>query len=150
MLTAADAAFISLNENGDLAAAFRGHGVWRYKANTFQEILPFAAQQVLIDDTGNVVGDFGTNGLWRYTNAVGWGSSPLSRSDADIIAIDPAGDAVAGFPGLGLFLYDNTGQQHFLSGADPSLLARNGRRAEHAGPRRYREHSSLGACDAHG
>jgi hypothetical protein len=49
----------------------------------------------------------------------------LSPSDPDKIAIDFVGDVVAGFPDAGLRLFQTTGNELFLTDADPSLLATN-------------------------
>jgi hypothetical protein len=106
-----------------LAADFPGHGVWRYGTSIgWRQLLPFDAQQVAVDDNGDVFGRFGPNGLWRYTDAAGW--QELDTRSASWIGSDAAGDLVADFPGYGVYRFTG-GTSSRLTPADTTMISLN-------------------------
>src|SRR5262249_27689936 len=76
-----------------------------------------SAQGYQVDDLGNLFGDFGANGLWR------WGGSwtQLSSADPTRIAVASNGRLFAGFSG-GLWTWSSATGWAFLSSAVASEL----------------------------
>src|SRR5262245_1567360 len=67
-----------------VVANMAGLGVWRFLDSTgWVQLSIFNADQVAIDPNGNVVGDFGFAGLWRFRNGV-W--SEISTANANRIS----------------------------------------------------------------
>src|SRR5262245_48815997 len=101
-----------------VVANMAGLGVWRFLDSTgWVQLSIFDADQVDIDPNGNVVGDFGSAGLWRFRNGV-W----LQISTANANAIATNGNAsganfvVASFLGGGVWrLTDSAGWQQLTS-----------------------------------
>jgi VCBS repeat-containing protein/parallel beta-helix repeat protein len=106
------------------AVDFPGHGVWRFTdATGFQQLLPFDATQVAVDNNGNVFGTFTGNGVWRFTDATSW--VKLLPTDANFLTVDGAGKIVAQFNGHGVWMFTDATSWVNLLPADASWLAQN-------------------------
>jgi hypothetical protein len=71
-----------------------------------------------------VVAQFGATGVWRFNPSSGtW--THLTPSTASLLATDRVGDAVADFPGYGVWLYKASTGWKQIHSVDMSLLAMN-------------------------
>jgi len=99
-------------------------GLYRYNhASGFQSLLPsdIIADQTAINASGDVVGEFLSKGVWRYTDATNW--QQLTPTDADQLAIGPGGSVVGSFHGQGVWRFeDATGWQQ-LTPTDAARIA---------------------------
>jgi hypothetical protein len=88
------------------AAAFPGHGVFRYSTATgWQQLSGVDASAVAVDSNGDVVASFPGAGVFRYENATGWqGLTPYSAS---AVSIAGAGSIAASFPGAGVYRFED-------------------------------------------
>jgi hypothetical protein len=109
-LSPAEASLVAVDDHGNVAAVF-GNGLWRYEdAGGWQNLSP--AMPSLIDIAGNgiVVGEFPSNGVWRYGDASAKTESWLQLTPANAlsIAVDDQADTVGSFQGNGVYLYQDT------------------------------------------
>jgi hypothetical protein len=75
---------VAVDASGDVAAAFQGAGVWRYRDSTgWKQLSTGAASQVGIDAAGQVAAAFLGAGPWRYRDGLGW--LQLSTTDASLL-----------------------------------------------------------------
>jgi hypothetical protein len=108
-----------------IAADFPGHGISRYVSSSgWQNILPFDAQQVVVDTSGVVYARFGPNGVW-YTPSDQNHWKELDSRNANWIGVDTSKHLLADFPGSGLYWFTVSsgaaGQR--LTPADASLIS---------------------------
>jgi hypothetical protein len=93
---------IRITRNSYLAAVFPGTGIWRStNSGAFQNLLPFDAAQVAVDDLGEVFARFGSNGIW-YTPSDQNHWKQLDARSANWLGVDGAGDLLADIPGSGI------------------------------------------------
>ncbi len=113
-LTPSDATSVAIGSvlNGPtrVVAEFPGYGVWRFQDNAgWQQLTAANAVSVGVNAGGDVVGDFGGAGVWKYTNAAtgtaadGW--HQLVAEAAELVCIDADGSVYGQFHGAGLW-YD--------------------------------------------
>jgi hypothetical protein len=106
ILEPSDVSALAVNHQGDIAADFTGHGVWRFEVATgsWQQLLSLDASQVALDGSDNVVAEFQGFGLWQFTDATSW--QRLSSADASSISANSAGQIAAEFPNHGVWRFD--------------------------------------------
>jgi uncharacterized repeat protein (TIGR03803 family) len=118
-----NATVFELSPSSFVAADFAGSGIWRYEVGVaWQHLLPYDAQQVAVDDAGDVFARFGPNGVWRYRDSDNW--QELSSKNANWLGVDRAGDVVVDFTGSGLYRYTSgstTGS--LLTAADATIVS---------------------------
>jgi hypothetical protein len=69
-----------------------------------------------------VVGQFGSQGVWRYDRTAGtW--TQLTAANAALLAVDPAGDVAATFKSYGVWLYRPAAGWKQIGTADAAALA---------------------------
>jgi hypothetical protein len=84
---------------------FAGTGIWISKnGGPYQNILPFDAQQVAVDNQGEVFARFGASGTW-YSSSDQNHWKELDARSASWIGVDGNGDLLADFTGSGLFWF---------------------------------------------
>jgi uncharacterized protein (TIGR03118 family) len=118
-LSPADADHVSVDDDGNVAAAF-ANGLWRFDdASGWQFLTPAIASQIDIAGNGIVIAEFPGNGLWRNGDPTfvkgGW--QQLTPADALSIGVDDQGDTIASFKGNGVFLYQDAGGWNKLTSA---------------------------------
>jgi hypothetical protein len=119
-------ATVTLNVNPPVYAAdFPGQGISRYVNGAgWQSILPFDAQQVVVDGGGFVYARFGPSGIW-YTPSDQNHWQKLDQRNASWIGVDGNEDLLADFAGSGLywFVIGSGTPPHRLTPADASLIS---------------------------
>jgi hypothetical protein len=111
-----------------IVADFAGTGIWISKNNgPYQNVLPFDAQHVAVDNLGEVFATFGSNGTW-YTTSDQNHWKKLDTRTASWIGVDGGGDLLADFTGSGLYwFYDTTlattGASARLTPADANIIS---------------------------
>jgi hypothetical protein len=84
---------------------FAGTGIWISRnGGPYQNILPFDAQQVAVDNQGEVFARFDSLGTW-YTPSDQNHWKELDARSASWIGVDGSGDLLADFSGSGLFRF---------------------------------------------
>jgi hypothetical protein len=121
-LTPANASALADDPRGDVAASFKGFGVWLYRpATSWTQIGTGDAAALAMDSLGDVVGSFPRAGVWLFRPAVGF--RQIGTGDTATLAMDPLGDVAGSFPHAGVWLYrPAVGFQQIGSG-DASTLA---------------------------
>jgi hypothetical protein len=122
-LTANDATTEAVDQNGNVAAAFRGAGVWLFQEfygpgqrgqTPWQQLTAadasgLALRAVMGGPPIFLAAEFPGHGVWRYQlnvwNSAASGWQQLTASDAATVGIDQFGDVVAEFPGWGVWSF---------------------------------------------
>jgi len=96
---------LKIAHNNWIAASFDfdGGSVWRIDPNlNWQELSSLSptlrnhiASQVGVTENGDVIADFDTLGLWRFSNSTGW--VQLTTADPSVIAVSDEGWIVGAF-----------------------------------------------------
>jgi hypothetical protein len=120
-LNATDAAFMSIDERGNLVAQLNGQGVWRYEQGNWQQLSSGTASLLAIDQFGNVAAEFKGHGLWLYGSA--W--SQITPVDAGAIQEDSNGNLFADLTGFGTWIYNEVSGWKHLGSQDASIYALN-------------------------
>jgi hypothetical protein len=106
-----DASQLSFSE-GFAVGVFHGYGTYRWDTNSgrWGQLTSIEARMVAVDASGDVVGDWGSYGVWYYHASPPIGSSSnwqnLSATNAGAVGASPVGAAVA--TNSGVYFYDFT------------------------------------------
>ncbi len=120
-LTAANAALLAADAQGDVVGVFRGQGVWEYTtAGGWKRLNGVDASLVALNATGTLVAEFPGYGVGEYLPGAGWWL--MTKANAAKLTIDAAGDVAADFPGYGLWLYTGAAGWKQIDGLDPTAL----------------------------
>jgi hypothetical protein len=101
-LTPANAILLAADSLGDVAAEFRGYGLWEYRTGAgWNQLHGVDVSLLAMNAAGAVAAEFPGYGVGQYTPASGW--HLLTAANASLLSVDANGDIAAEFPGYGVW-----------------------------------------------
>jgi hypothetical protein len=121
-LTAANAALLVDDSQGDVVGEFHGYGVWEFtNATGWKQLNGVDASVLAMNAGGTVVAEFPGYGVGRFVPGSGW--STLTAANATMLAVDTAGNVTGEFPGFGLWKFTGAAGWKQINVTDVVALA---------------------------